>query len=158
MKRIFYNVVEKMYRDISWRSWDYHHQYLDNVVKILDRHRLITKICDDCSDFYRECSDSYTNVDTVKTSWHKIFNNVCLYLGINKRSANVLWSDMCYGNWKHLHKTEEEVKKTESQWFDDFVNDMLYCSDRWSVDRLMRVHWMFRKWGEKAVGWMDFQL
>lgn len=150
MKRIFYNAVERAHRNVSWHSWDY--QYLDCVVKFLDKHRLITKICDDCSDFYREYSEDQINVDVVKASWHKIFNNACLYLGINRRSANVLWSDMCYGNWKHLHRTEEEEKKTESQWFDDFINDMFYCSDRWSVDRLMRVHWMFRQWEESYKG------
>ena len=53
---------------------------------------------------------------------------------------------MCLGNWNHLWMTDDEKKKPVNEWLNDFMADVFYCSDRWSLDRLMRCHWMYRQW------------
>ena len=54
---------------------------------------------------------------------------------------------MCvHNNWDHLHPTEEEKKKTKEELYNEFIDDVFYCSDRWGFDRLMRCQWKFRYW------------
>lgn len=90
----------------------------------------------------------------VESRWHEIFSHVCRILGFNKSATKILWNELAYGNWKHLHETDEERSKSAEEWLDDFSSDVFYCSDRWSLDRLMRCHWQFRQWKRriKAVG------
>lgn len=105
-----------------------------------------SKLCKDCMKFYKNYRGNYDNVDGVANDWHTLFVKICKYFGINKSSANVLWEDMCIGNWEHLWKTDEEKVKTSNDWLDAFMSDVFYCSDRWSLDRLMRCHWMYRQY------------
>lgn len=104
------------------------------------------KLCDDCMEFYKKNHGNYDDVDSITNDWHTLFVKVCKYFGINKSSANVLWEDMCLGNWHHLWMTDDEKKKPANEWLDDFIADVFYCSDRWSLDRLMRCHWTYRQW------------
>ena len=125
------------------------------------------KICDECGDLLSNCTFSgnryrgyqyypedapYSDVDVSKVvdGWHEIFIHVCYHLDINKKSAEVLWNNLAYGNWEHLHQTEEEENYSEEEWFKNFYYDVLYCSDRWSLDRLERCHWQFRQWIRKT--------
>lgn len=106
----------------------------------------------DCMDFFVKYEKQHNNAQAVTDDWRKVFVSVCKHLGINRKSANVLFEDMCFGNWDHLHKTDEEREFTADIWFEKFIYDMFYCSDRWSVDRLMRCHWYFRQWLDDYVG------
>lgn len=102
-------------------------------------------------DTYRTNHD---NIKSVTSGWHKTFVSVCRGLGINRHSANVLFRGMCDGNWEHLHQTQDEQVKTSEDWFADLIGDVFYCSDRWSIDRLMRCHWYFRQWLMSCVGYV----
>ena len=122
------------------------------------------KICEECGDLFDNCTLSgepyyltdtpYNDVDVSKVidGWHKIFVHVCYYLDIDENSAEVLWKNLAYGNWEHLYQTKEEEKFSEEEWFINFRYDILYCSDRWSLDKLERCHWQFRQWMRKAKG------
>lgn len=111
------------------------------------------KIVDNCE---RLCAyiESEPTPNGVESRWHEIFSQVCRLLGFNKSATKILWKELAYGNWKHLHETDEECNKSAEEWLDDFSSDVFYCSDRWTLDRLMRCHWQFRQWKRriKAVG------
>lgn len=93
--------------------------------------------------------DGWDNVSKVTRDWMNVFFDVCVdWFGMNEHSANVLFDEMCRGNWSHLHQTESEQKYSADEWFNKFVTDVFYCCDRWSVDRLMRTHWLYRQWIE----------
>lgn len=113
------------------------------------------KVCSDCMDFYAKYEKKHNDAKAITDDWRKVFISVCKYLGINKKSAIVLFEWMCMGNWTHLHQTDGESEFTADIWFDKFLGDMFYCSDRWSVDRLMRCHWYFRQWLESYVGYEE---
>lgn len=115
------------------------------------------KICEECGELtkctisgnpYDPCEETYDDVDVLKVynCWYEIFNDVCCYLGFNHKSAKILWKNLSYENWEHLHQTEEEKQYSEKEWFEKFYYDMFYCSDRWSLTRLERCHWKFRQW------------
>lgn len=71
--------------------------------------------------------------------------DVCQYIGIDMFSAAILFDTLVLGNWEHIHKTEEEQTYSREKWIDLFAGDVFYCSDRWSLDRLTRCHWMYRQ-------------
>lgn len=156
-----YYELEWRYRELKW-NYNFHEckwlekalNPIEMLINKLDENKLTSKICDDCCSFYKKHKEDHSDIEAIKAEWYGIFSDVCWYLGINKRSSKELWLQMCEGNWTHLHLTEEEKKLTDDEWFNDFNAEVLYCSDRWSVDRLMRCHWMFRQWGRKASdGW-----
>lgn len=115
----------------------------------------MSNVYTDCMDFFARYEKRHDDAKAVTDGWHKVFVGVCKHLGINRRSANVLFENMCLGNWKHLHQTDGESEFTSDIWFDKFLWDVFYCSDRWSVDRLMRCHWCFRQWLSSCVGTME---
>ena len=80
----------------------------------------------------------------VESRWHQVFNIVLRDLGFTRKQRSFMWGELMYGNWDRLHLTDEEKAKPSSEFLDDFYYDVLYCSDRWSLDRLMRCHWLYR--------------
>lgn len=108
-------------------------------------------VFDSCMDFVDLCKDGSHKVAYIDSEWHILFIKICKQLGIKRKSAEILFDDMCCGNWTHLHQTDEERKRTADDWLSEFAGDVWYCSDRWSVDRLMRAHWQFRQWRDKVM-------
>ena len=79
--------------------------------------------------------------------WRVAFNRICADLGFDKKSARILWSSIgIYDNWDHLHENEVERRMPVSEWRELFADDLMYCSDRWSFDRMLRIQWTFRHW------------
>lgn len=99
------------------------------------------------SDFYDKYQNGYDDVDSVVSDWKDVFSDVCVNeFSIDRNSANILFDDMQMDNWSHFHQTDDERNYGSSKWFEEFVLDCFYCCDRWSIDRLMRVHWRFLQW------------
>ena len=84
--------------------------------------------------------------DKVEELWHRAFCCIAKYLGFNRPTRRILWHELAVGNWKHLHKTTKEEAKAADEWLEDFRWDVIYCSDRWSLDRLTRCHWLYRQY------------
>jgi hypothetical protein len=80
----------------------------------------------------------------VVEHWRRAFYCIAKYLGFNKATRRILWHDLAVGNWTHLHPTGDESRYTSDKWLDELRWDVHYCSDRWSLDRLMRCHWTYR--------------
>lgn len=76
--------------------------------------------------------------------WHAVFSRVLRERGYNRKSIGHMWEELVLGNWKRLHLTDEERRRTRGEWLEDFRSEVFYCSDRWSLDRLARCHWMYR--------------
>lgn len=53
--------------------------------------------------------------------------------------------DACWGNWLKLHETDMERCATAEDYAKALLDDVFYCSDRWSWDRVMRVQWLYRR-------------
>lgn len=115
------------------------------------------KICEECvklnkctfsGNSYDPYEDTYDDVDVLRIydCWHEIFNDVCCNLGFNRKGAKILWEELSQENWEHLHQTKKEKQYSEKEWFDEFYQDVFYCSDRWSFTRLERCHWKFKQW------------
>ena len=86
----------------------------------------------------------------VQDRWHHTFNCIARYLGFSKKSRSLLWEELARGNWEHFHLTDEEKAMTADEWLNKFKNELFYCSDRWSFDRLTRVHWVYRQYSHKV--------
>ena len=133
-----------------------------NVKTRLGKERIDSIICDECmaflhdfgNDDWKDTDDhfyiikdnSLSNIVSIKNEWHAIFNDVCYGIGFSDKNTNMLWTELVNGNWKHLQKSNKEEENTPADWFDSFCRDVFYCSDRWSLDRLMRCHWLHRQW------------
>ena len=107
------------------------------------------KIVDNCERLCAYIKSEPTH-NGVEARWHEIFSHACKLLGFNKSAARILWSELAYGNWDHLQETDEERNKSTDELLYDFYSDVMYCSDRWTLDRLMRCHWQFRQWKRRV--------
>lgn len=101
-------------------------------------------------EFYKKYNKS-DNLDIAKThsrqlmeDWHKCFKTICWSFGINKHDANFLFENLIQFNWKKLHPNDYEEEQQAEHWIEKLASDVFYCSDRWSMDRLMRNHWRYR--------------
>lgn len=82
----------------------------------------------------------------VAEMWSRVFFNVARELGFNKATRRILWRDLVVGNWDRLHLTEDEREMAPHEWIQALRSDVWYCSDRWSLDRLARCHWLYRQY------------
>lgn len=84
----------------------------------------------------------------VESRWHKTFSLVLAYLGPFPRATrSYLWDELVIGNWERLHLTDEEQRMPPDHWLEKLRWEIWYCSDRWSLDRLTRCHWLYRAYG-----------
>ena len=85
----------------------------------------------------------------VEDRWRKVFTLVLAHLGPFPRDTrSYLWKELVNGNWERLHLTDDERLNPPEYWLERLMSDVWYCSDRWSLDRLTRCHWLYRsyKW------------
>lgn len=82
--------------------------------------------------------------EKVTEYWHRTFCCVAKYLGFNRATRRILWEELVVGNWSRLHLSYDEGLNTSDDWLRDLREDVFYCSDRWSLDRLTRCHWLYR--------------
>jgi hypothetical protein len=85
--------------------------------------------------------------EDVTNLWKNYFTIACNYLGIKDiTSINVLfeWGENGH-NWEQLWLSENPDYKnaTVSEIYQDFTTEAMYISDRMSLDRLFRTHWLY---------------
>lgn len=88
--------------------------------------------------------------DEVERLWRQVFEAVLMRERFTRRAIDYMWEHLAQGNWVHLWQNEDEKSMSSDEWLTEFRLDVFYCSDRWSLDRLMRCHWQWRQW-TKAV-------
>ena len=99
---------------------------------------------DKAMDLHRYLYDGDTDEKVIERLWHATFSRFLREMGFNRKAVRVMWDTLCNGNWKRLHLTDEEEKRPREKWLEDFDADVFYCSDRWSLDRFVRCHWLWR--------------
>lgn len=107
-------------------------------------------ICKKCMKFHKKYEYNLLfDVDDLAEfcmDWRKLFIRICQNeFGFSKKNAQYMFDEFGYGNWVHLNMTDEEKAMTADDWLEKFLADVFYCSDRWSLDRLLRCHWQYRK-------------
>lgn len=98
-------------------------------------------------DYLLDAEDGGFSPDMVDTGWKIAFEAILKNFGWNKRAILQLWSGFG-SNWSHLQKTPEEELLSAEDWRAQFFGELHYCYDRWSLDRILRTHWIFLRWRE----------
>ena len=101
-----------------------------------------------CESLISDCTSGVVNVKHIykfQKHWLKYFRRVCKYLGF-KDDSDILYLYDNFGsdlNWKKLHLSDEEREISPGEWISDMQAEVFYCSDRWSLIRLLRTHWIY---------------
>lgn len=77
--------------------------------------------------------------------WERVFGICLSECGIQSKPAGEAlfkWGKEGH-NWKKLHMNEEEEKWETTYAMRMFAGELEYCSDRMSLDRLFRCHWLY---------------
>lgn len=90
--------------------------------------------------------NSEPELEEVTERWRRVFEAILICERFTRRAINYMWEYLAQGNWEHLHQTDEERCFSPDEWLEKFCNDVFYCSDRWSLDRLTRCHWLWRQY------------
>jgi len=116
----------------------------------------------DCWESFDQSMALYNYIDgggsdprKVTEYWHRTFNCIAKCLGFNRVTRRILWHDLVYGNWTHLHQNAEESELGPDEWLDKLKWDVFYASDRPSLDRLTRCHWFYMEAAVDCVGMLD---
>lgn len=95
-----------------------------------------------------------TGLTKPKTIWNKFYiasEDMFTECGWNKQAiTDIITAPLYDYNWKRLHATEEEMAKSKEDTLEDFRSELLYCSDRMSLHRFMRVQWLLMLYLEKT--------
>ena len=91
----------------------------------------------------------------IERKWRKAFRQVLKDMGFNAEARDAMWNELVSGNWERLHLTKAEKMVRPEQWLEAFRWDCWYCSDRWSLDRLMRCHWLWRNFASAREEWKE---
>jgi len=111
----------------------------------------------DVCDFCCEWSNSHRGSDPedIRYDYPKMMMVVLTEkFGMSEWTANDFITTACVGNWKHMHETDEEKGYDANRYVSDLVDDVWYCSDRWSWDRVIRNQWRYQMILQR-IGWKE---
>lgn len=95
-----------------------------------------------------------TGLTKPKTIWNKFYiasEDMFTEWGWNKQAIADIITTPLYGyNWGRLHPTGGELVQTKEDALACFHSELLYCSDRMSLHRFMRVQWLLMLYLEKT--------
>lgn len=86
----------------------------------------------------------------VERLWRATFEAVLIRERFTRSAIDFMWGNLAQGNWERLHLDEAEKARTADEWLGLLRDDVWYCSDRWSLDRLTRCHWTWRQYKRKV--------
>ena len=64
---------------------------------------------------------------------------------IGSEAADEFIKCACAGNWERMHLTSLEMWINADTFANVLLDEVWYCSDRWSWDRVIRVQWLYRR-------------
>lgn len=86
------------------------------------------------------------NYQDIKLAWKEYFDRSLLDIGLDQKSIDVLFTKWEMGNWRAMHiETSEYKDHSKNDLYRVFTNDLEYISDRISLDRIFRNHWLYRQ-------------
>jgi len=88
--------------------------------------------------------DHYAN---IKLIWKQYFDETLQEIDITDQKAkDILFYEFTMQNWNAMHRENTEYKTfSRRNLYQNFSAEASYISDRISLDRLFRTHWMFRQ-------------
>lgn len=98
------------------------------------------------SDYYYHMANLGDTFEDIHKNWYNCFSTILKtkFIGFNDLSISTLFYHFDMLNWKALHKENTEYCNTPTtELIEIFKADVNYISDRVSLDRLFRVHWLF---------------
>lgn len=101
-------------------------------------------------EFVRTIDKSEINAFDVKAEFVATVDSICEYLEYGK-IGRLLVFDMYYGGWEKIKPDTIELAHSPDYWRVTLKNDMLYCSDRWSLVRLLRCVWAYNMWERSFI-------
>lgn len=107
-------------------------------------HRLTTQACCTWANAVQKMTPS-----EVATTFPTVMRPVLASFGLRGADADAFLEDACAGNWERLHTTHAEDLLTARQIADRLADEVYYCSDRWSWDRLIRTQWLYQRLCER---------
>lgn len=102
------------------------------------------ELCDFCCKWVNEHrgKTSQEVIDDYPAMMRRVLMDECF---LSKDAADAFIKDACFGNWDRLHETRIEKSLNERDYAYELLDDVFYCSDRWSWDRVLRVQWLYQR-------------
>ncbi len=87
-----------------------------------------------------------SDTDKLVKAYPGVFRAICKFnFHLRNRTIQDMFDALCRGNWEHLWETEREKKQTREEILACMRDDIKYCSDRMTWDRLLRIHWRWQR-------------
>lgn len=94
---------------------------------------------------FEQYKDSYLGSELFRSDYMRFAKTILRRVFKIRGRTDYLAESLGEGNWQHLWETEEEKQEDASEIFEYMTSDILYCSDRWSWDRFLRINWQFQR-------------
>ena len=89
--------------------------------------------------------------ESVVRSYPKMMRKVLVKnFGLSKKVADDFIDCMCRCNWNRLHETNIEKRASAATFANELLDDVFYCSDRWSWDRVLRIQWLYQRMRDRV--------
>lgn len=119
-------------------AWSLHQKLKYLVYKL--RTRRVYKMT---SAFVQMCDQNTAWSDKLDAHYRQLMKLVLArWLGVHGDLEGFI-GNACYGNWEHLWETDEEKSDTVEEMIESLAGEILYCSDRWTWDRVLRTNWIY---------------
>jgi hypothetical protein len=106
-------------------------------------------LCDYCCKWVNDVDGK--SPAAVRDAYPRMMRKVLKHrFGMGKYAANMFIENACLGNWDRMHETSMENHVTAEMCADELRNDVWYCSDRWSWDRVIRIQWLYRRLADRC--------
>jgi hypothetical protein len=93
-------------------------------------------LVDDMIDFAVDCKPV--------EQWKDLFCRQLKQWGFNDKATDALFLWGTEGhNWNKLHPSDNDLQVPANEILGSFYGEVSYCSDRMSIDRLFRCHWLY---------------
>lgn len=103
-----------------------------------------TDLCDLCCDWVGTNKGAPASV--VASNYPELMEQVLIHFTkMDVTGADEFIQYACFGNWERMHVTRIEETLDANAWAKILVDEIFYCSDRWSWDRIIRVQWIYQR-------------
>ena len=96
-----------------------------------------------CNKYNVDAFHRGVNLGEFNKDYRWLVNNIMLFEFGFPAHIRSKFIDNRYTRWDHFVPTAEEDKKDIVDWAMDIVGEIFYCSDRWSLDKLIKISWMY---------------
>lgn len=96
-----------------------------------------------CNKYNVDAFHRGVNLGEFSKDYRWLMNNIMLFTFGFPAHVRNKFLDNRYTRWDHFVPTAEEDKKDIVDWAMDIVGEIFYCSDRWSLDKLIKISWMY---------------